>query len=96
MPALSTLWNRFEPLVGEYGFRDAFNLSLGFDAQRSEGWFNRDYLGIDQGPIVLQIANHRRQTLWQLTKREPHVVRGLRQAGFRGGWLDAIPTSVGD
>lgn len=96
MPALSTLWNRFEPLVGEYGFRDAFNLSLGFDAQQSEGWFNRDYLGIDQGPIVLQIANHRRQTLWQLTKREPHVVRGLRQAGFRGGWLDAIPTSVGD
>jgi hypothetical protein len=90
------MWEQLEPLVGTYGFRDAFNLSVGFDPRESSGWFDPDYLGIDQGPIVIQIANHRRQTVWNLTKREPNLLRGLRRAGFQGGWLESAPTSTRD
>ena len=51
------------------------------------GWFDGDYLGIDQGPIVL-IENYRRELLWKMMKKNPHIVRGLCRAGFSGGWLE--------
>jgi hypothetical protein len=51
------------------------------------GWFATDYLGIDQGPIVAMLANHHGELVWRAMKRNPHVVRGLKRAGFRGGWL---------
>ena len=53
------------------------------------GWFDTDYLGIDQGPIVLMIENYRSEFVW---KRDASAIRtscrGLRRAGFTGGWLD--------
>ena len=51
------------------------------------GWFDGDYLGIDQGPIVLMIENHRSDFVWRLMRGNEHVVRGLCRAGFTGGWL---------
>jgi hypothetical protein len=53
------------------------------------GWVDSDYLGIDQGPILAMIANHRTELVWRVMRSNPHVVRGLRAAGFTGGWLDA-------
>ena len=84
-------------LYGKYGFKDAFNPSFTFtdvqmdrgdivDEQR--GWFNGDYLGIDQGPILLMIENYRSGLIWDLMKENPYIRRGLRRAGFEGGWLD--------
>jgi hypothetical protein len=29
--------------------------------------------------------------VWTTMRKNPHLVRGLRRAGFRGGWLDAAP-----
>ena len=52
------------------------------------GWFDGDYLGIDQGPIELMIENHRSGLVWELMKRNPYVVEGLCKAGFTGGWLE--------
>ena len=63
-----------------YGFLDAFNPTFVTPATGPEGWVDRDYLGIDQGPIAIMIENLR---------KNPYVIRGLRQAGFTGGWLDA-------
>jgi len=54
------------------------------------GWFDVDYLGIDQGPILLMIENYRTGFVWTVMKRNPHIVRGLQRAGFTGGWLDAL------
>jgi hypothetical protein len=51
------------------------------------GWFDTDALGIDQGPIVAMIENYRSGLVWRLMRRNPHLVRGLRRAGFEGGWL---------
>jgi hypothetical protein len=52
------------------------------------GWFEDDYLGIDQGLIVAMIENHRSELIWEHMKRSPYIVLGLCRAGFSGGWLD--------
>ena len=80
----------------DYGFRDAVNPSFRATdvpiKQNSEvtpyGWVDHDYLGIDQGPIVLMIENHRSGLLWSLMREHPALRRGLERAGFTGGWLE--------
>jgi hypothetical protein len=81
-------------LYSTYGFLDAFNPTLRTTEQLKHGrvnpqlgWFDVDYLGIDQGPIVAMIENHRSQLVWRVMKRNEHVRRGLTRAGFTGGWL---------
>ena len=54
-----------------------------------------DYLGIDQGPIVLMIENYRSDFVWKVMRRNPHIRLGLQRAGFTGGWLDAPPKQGG-
>jgi hypothetical protein len=83
-------------LYSKYGFLDAFNPTLrtsqGVTSGRvdpASGWFDVDYLGIDQGPIVAMIENHRSGLVWNVMRKNPHVVRGLKRAGFTGGWLEA-------
>ena len=49
----------------------------------------RNYLGIDQGPILLQAANHRSGFVWQVMREIPAIQLGLCRAGFTGGWLAA-------
>jgi len=80
----------------EFGFMDSFNPSLIEREGRLQhgrivpgvGWVDGDYLGIDQGPIVVQIENHRSDAVWKRMRNEPNIVRGLKRAGFTGGWLD--------
>jgi hypothetical protein len=35
------------------------------------------------------VENHRTGLVWDLLKKSPYVVNGLRRAGFTGGWLGA-------
>lgn len=90
---LSYMWNTYyHDLVGEYGFKDAFNLTYVTD-KTPNGWFDIDYLGLDQGPILLMIANHQSGIIWNVMKKNPYIVAGLKKAGFTGGWLsDASAT----
>jgi hypothetical protein len=84
IPALRAMKSRYgDRLYGQYGFYDAFNPSF-----PPNGWFDVDYLGIDQGPILLMIENHRSGFLWKLMQKNPYIQTGLRKAGFKGGWLD--------
>ncbi len=84
---LKYMWNTYyTDLVGEYGFKDAFNLTYVTD-QTPHGWFDVDYLGIDQGPILLMIANHQSGIIWNVMKKNPYILAGLKKAGFKGGWL---------
>ena len=103
-PALEAMHARYgKQAYGQYGFLEAFNPSFDFqDVKLHHGkivdgvWVDGDWLGIDQGPIVLMIENHRSGLVWQVMRRNPHIVRGLRRAGFRGGWLDALPVDAAD
>jgi len=83
---------------GQYGLLDGFNPTLTttpagvapLHGRIVEGrcWVDTDYLGIDQGPILAMIANHRDGLLWKRMRRSAPILAGLRRAGFRGGWLD--------
>ncbi len=91
LPALQAMWETYyDSLVGPYGFKDAFNLTFTADGRLPEGWFAEDYLGIDQGPILLMLENYRSNLLWNVMKKNPYLRTGLRRAGFSGGWLDAF------
>jgi len=72
-------------LFSTYGFRDAFNPT--FTQSSAAGWFDVDYLGIDEGPIVAMIENYRTGLVWRVMKTNPYIVLGLCRAGFTGGWL---------
>ena len=39
-------------------------------------------------PIVIQIENHRSDIVWKRMRGEPNITRGLKLAGFTGGWLN--------
>ena len=99
IPAIEAMHERYgKDIYGEYGFLDSFNPSFTFAEAplqhgriTDSGWVDGDYLGIDQGPIVLMIENHRSEFVWKVMRRNPHIQRGLQRAGFSGGWLDALP-----
>lgn len=94
IPTLEYLHAKFgKEIYGTYGFKDAFNLSYRSESN-SQGWFADQYLAIDQGPILLMIENYRTGSVWDLMKRNAHVIEGLRRAGFTGGWLDKSPSQM--
>lgn len=64
-----------DELWGPYGFRDGFNESV--------DWFATDYIGIDQGPIVMMIENYRTGSTWNRILQDPDIQAGLIQAGFQ-------------
>jgi hypothetical protein len=64
-----------DKLWGEYGFYDAFNLS--------QGWFDNQYLAIDQGPIVVMIENYRSGLLWSLFMSDTNIIDGLKKLDFQ-------------
>ena len=85
----------------EFGFLDSFNPTLtetGRTLQHGRivpgvGWVDGDYLGIDQGPIVIMIENARSDIVWRRMQGEPNITRGLKRAGFTGGWLASFSDS---
>jgi hypothetical protein len=96
IPALEEMKRRYgKAIYGEYGFVDAFNPSFHVHTPLRTGkllpmgWVDTEYLGIDQGPIVLMIENWRSDFVWNVMKKNPYIRRGLQRAGFTGGWLDA-------
>ncbi len=101
LPALIALRERHgDELFQHYGFLDAYNESFPADIAPQQGrvvagsgWFDVDYLGIDQGPILAMAENYRTELVWRYMRRNPYIVRGLRRAGFTGGWLDQAAAS---
>lgn len=71
-----------------YGFKASFNPSHPGKPGNPYGyWVSPWHFGLNQGPIILMIENHRSGLLWQLMRNCPYIVTGLRRAGFTGGWL---------
>ena len=70
-----------------YGFKPSFNQTFAVEDSPTGWWVTPYHFGIDQGPIVLMVENYRSGLLWNLMRRCPPVVAGLRRAGFTGGWL---------
>ncbi|MCL5034207.1 MAG: Tat pathway signal protein [Bacteroidetes bacterium] len=84
--ALLAMKKKYGNLVWrKYGFVDAFNPT--YPANDGKGWFDQDYLGIDQGPVLIMLENYRTGFVWKIMRENKYIVDGLRRAGFTGGWL---------
>lgn len=97
IPAIEAMHAQYgHAIYKKYGFLDAFNPSFTWTNVELKtgqivpevGWVDTDYIGIDQGPIVLMIENYRTGFVWDVMKRNPYIRKGLERAGFTGGWLE--------
>jgi hypothetical protein len=62
-------------LYGSYGFKEAFNLD--------KNWWAREYLGIDQGIIVLMLENFLNdEMVWKRFMRLPAIDRAAKRANL--------------
>lgn len=86
-PALQHFNQVYPEVTSKYGFKCSFNPTFESEHQSKPGWISKGYYGLDQGPIVLMIENYRTGFLWELMKKCPLIIEGLRKAGFTGGWL---------
>ena len=72
MAALKNYYhNMGEFLWGEYGFRDACNLTV--------NWCSPLFMGLNQAPVTVMIENHRSGLIWDLFMSHPDVKKGIRK-----------------
>ncbi len=89
LPTLDYFINHVDlKTVDRLGFKATFNPTHPDRSKNPFGWVSRWQFGLNQGPIVLMIENYRSGLPWRLMRSSPYVTRGLRRAGFTGGWLD--------
>lgn len=76
IPTLIEMKQRYDSIGvwGKYGFKDSFNPTL--------KWADEDYLGIDQGPIVIMIENFYNNFVWKYFMKDEIVEKGLKILGF--------------
>jgi len=58
-------------LWGEYGFKDAFDLT--------NNWCSEIYMGLNQAPMVVMIENYRTGLLWKTFMQIPDIQNGLKK-----------------
>jgi hypothetical protein len=71
-----------------YGYYPSFNQTYEVADSPTGWWVTPYHFGVDQGPIILMIENYRTGLIWDIMRRSPYIVSGLKEAGFNGGWLD--------
>lgn len=74
-------------MIAPYGFKPSFNQTFAVEESPTGWWITPYHFGIDQGPVVLMIENYRSGLIWDIMRRCPAGIAGLRRAGFTGGWL---------
>lgn len=72
MKALKNYYRHYGSFLwGEYGFRDACNLTV--------NWASPLFMGLNQAPIAVMIENYRTGLLWRLFMSHPDVREGIRK-----------------
>ncbi|MFA6403931.1 MAG: glucoamylase family protein [Salinivirgaceae bacterium] len=59
---------------GKYGYYDSFNSTA--------KWVDADFIGIDQGPMLIMIENFRTGLVWKYVMKDPIIQKGLETLGF--------------
>jgi hypothetical protein len=77
----------YPEVMGKYCFKCSFNPTFTAETPGQPSWTSAYHYGINLGPIVLMIENHRSGLPWRLMRGCPYLVTGLRRAGFTNGWL---------
>jgi len=74
-PTMRAINERYgDSLWGSYGYYDAFNPTA--------RWFDNDFVGIDQGPMLIMIENFRTGLIWNYVMKDPIIQKGLNRLGF--------------
>ena len=72
MDALKHFYREYGSFLwGEYGFRDAFNLS--------EDWTAEIFMGLNQAPMLVMIENYRSGLIWDLFMKNENVKQALEE-----------------
>jgi hypothetical protein len=87
LPTLRHIDSTYPEMTNSYGLKCSFNPTFPERRTGKAGWISHVYFGLDQGPVVSMIENHRSGLIWRLMRDCPYIVTGLRRAGFTGGWL---------
>jgi hypothetical protein len=75
LPTIKSINAKYgDSLWGRYGYYDSFNLTA--------GWIDDDFIGIDQGPMLLMIENFRTGLVWDYMMKDPVISKGLARLGF--------------
>jgi hypothetical protein len=75
IPTIKSFNERYgKNLWSSYGYLDAFNPTI--------NWFNEEYIGIDQGPLLLMIENFRTGFVWKYVMKDDVIQSGLKRLGF--------------
>jgi len=88
IPVLRNIYNAWPQVWGRYGFKDAFH--------PGSGWVDTDYLGIDQGPMVLMTENYLSGSVWYRFMQNPDVQNALTRIGFTTVLDAGDPRVAGD
>lgn len=77
MKVIRVLYEKYgQHLYGPYGFKDAFNLD--------QNWWASEYLGIDQGIVVMMIENQiNNGDVWNRFMKLPSMNRWIERSGLR-------------
>jgi hypothetical protein len=59
---------------GKYGYYDSFNTTA--------KWIDNDFLGIDEGPMLIMIENFRTGLVWDYVMKDPIIQNGLSKLGY--------------
>lgn len=69
------LLKKHGPLVWErYGFVSAYNVDL--------NWYSKEYIGIDQGDILLMLENYRSGLIWKYVMKNEYIQEAVYKIGF--------------
>ncbi|QQS51645.1 MAG: Tat pathway signal protein [Bacteroidota bacterium] len=75
LPTIKSLNAKYgHKIWGKYGYLDSFNPTA--------NWVNNDYIGIDQGPMLIMIENFRTGLVWNYVMPDPVIQNGLKILGF--------------
>jgi hypothetical protein len=75
LPTIKSMNEKFgKKLWGKYGYYDAFNPTA--------KWIDDDFLGIDEGPMLIMIENFRTGLVWNYVMKDPIIQKGLNRLGF--------------
>lgn len=75
LPTIKSINEKYgAKLWGKYGYYDAFNPTA--------NWVNDDYIGIDQGPMLIMIENFRTGLVWNYVMQDTVIQKGLTRLGY--------------
>ncbi len=76
LPTIQSMNKKFgKSLWGKYGYYDSFNLTA--------KWIDDDFLGIDEGPMLMMIENFRTGLVWNYVMKDPIIQKGLNRLGYQ-------------